>query len=447
MHLPRWYPTVKNAESQDPMRLAIYIRSVQSARGAEQVSVNVARGLVQRGHQVDFLVEKTDGWLLDHLRAAGSTARIVDLQSGRRSAAAERIARFRAFALALFRPSFLPGSRAAALRPLLRLATKEDLPLLALKSYLETDRPDAIVSFLNYPNMALLLASLLCRHRCRTIVNVRNHMSVAAEHSNSRRVNDVPCLMSHLFPIADAVVAPSRGVAEDVSRITGLPRARLHVIYNPVFRPEIAERAAAPFSHPWFADGQPPVILGVGKLKPQKDFETLIRAVKRVHDSRRVRLIILGEGDDRDSLQALATQLGIGDDVDLAGQVDNPFPYYARADAFVLSSRWEGLPNVLIEAMACGCPVVSTDCPSGPNEIIGGTTLGKLVPIGDEARMAAAIEETLQAPPPRDRIVEHARRFSYDRAVEEYEAVLRGPQPRSENRSAAATTALKQPAV
>lgn len=389
--------------------------------------MNVARGLALRGHAIDFLVEETEGWLLDHLMAAGKAVRIIDLRANSDVPLSHRVYQAGAFAIALLTtPSKRFRSGANWIRPLIRMIMKDDPAIWALTRYIRQNRPDAVISFLNYPNISLLLAAQLCRARSRIVVSVRNTISAAAEASDSSWVGSVPLLMRRFFRLADAVVAPSKGVADDVARITGLPEDRIRVIYNPVFRPEIADLAAQPAEHPWLANGNLPVILGVGKLKPQKDFETLLRAFKRIRTARAARLIILGEGGERAALLALAQTLGIGDDVDLPGYVQNPYPYFARASVFVLTSRWEGLPNVLIEAMACGCPVVSTDCPSGPDEILAGGTLGKLVPVGAEEALAAAVEATLRKPPSKASLIEQAQRFSSDRAIAQYEAVLAG---------------------
>src|SRR5262249_31436661 len=158
--------------------------------------------------------------------------------------------------------------------------------------------------------------------------------------------------------------------------------------------------------HPWLGAGEPPVLLGVGHLRMQKDFPTLIRAFALARKNRRMRLVLLGEGSQRPRLHRMISSLGVGDDVYLAGYTDNPFSWMARASLFVLSSAWEGLPAVLIEAMACGCPVVSTDCPSGPWEILEGGKYGRLVPCRDPQNLAEAIIATLDAPVSRQALID-----------------------------------------
>jgi glycosyltransferase involved in cell wall biosynthesis len=222
-----------------------------------------------------------------------------------------------------------------------------------------------------------------------------------------------------LYPKAYKVVAVSQGVAADTARFYRLPLDKVEFIYNPVVTPELISLSMQPVEHPWFSPGEPSVILGVGRLTRQKDFSTLLRAFALVRRERPMRLVIVGDGEERARLCALAHQLGIDEDVLLAGFDANPYRYMRRASVFVLSSRWEGLPSVLIEAIACGTPVVSTDCPSGPREILEDGKWGKLVPVGDPDKLAEAIIDTLDNPPAYDPAV-RAADFSVERAVEGY---------------------------
>jgi len=171
------------------------------------------------------------------------------------------------------------------------------------------------------------------------------------------------------------------------------------------------------------------VILGAGRLTPQKDFVTLIRAFARVRAQHPARLVILGDGKQRGEILGLAHRLGIAADLDLPGFVDNPFAWMSRSAVFVLSSVWEGFPGVLIEAMTCGCPVVSTDCPSGPVEIVDGGRYGRLVPVGDDEAMAAAILASLRDPGSPEMLRARAAEFSVDQAIDRYLEVLLGAHP------------------
>jgi glycosyltransferase involved in cell wall biosynthesis len=205
--------------------------------------------------------------------------------------------------------------------------------------------------------------------------------------------------MRWLYPQADMIVAVSEGVREDIAALTGLDHKRIIVIPNPVVTPELLAQADKPLIHPWFQAAEPPVILGVGRLTRQKDFPTLLQAFAEVRKRISCRLVVLGEGRDRNKLEALASTLGIENDIALPGFVANPYPYMVNARVFVLSSAWEGSPNVLTEALALGMPVVATDCPSGPREILQNGRHGRLVPPGRPGAMAKAIVEMMETPP------------------------------------------------
>jgi glycosyltransferase involved in cell wall biosynthesis len=412
------------------MRVAIYIRTIRSAQGTERVTANIATGLAERGHQVDFLVEVREGWLIEKLDAHPNIT-VINLYDRD-----VPVLLHRGFQLWILLKNLI----SAPLSPLgigdgcnarmLRVMTHENPPALALYRYIMQAAPASVMSFLNHQNLVLLLVAPFISGDTRFIVNVRNHITTSASRGKSKWMRSVPRIMKRFFPRADLIVAPSRGVAEDVRKITAIAPARFQVVHNPVFRQEIVELADADPDHPWLSDAAIPVVIAAGKLKPQKDFETLLRAFARVRSRRPARLMILGRGPDRHALLDLAQELGVSDDFQLPGHVRNPYAYFRRASVFVLSSAWEGLPNVLIEAMACGCPVVSTDCPSGPDEILDGGRIGRLVPVGDAVQMAAAIAATLDSPPAAGEMVSRAREFSFDEAITGYEAILRRPERR-----------------
>ena len=229
------------------------------------------------------------------------------------------------------------------------------------------------------------------------------------------------------YPEAEAIIGVSEGVSADLVEI-GLPSGSVRTIYNPVIGPETAALAREAIDHPWFQPGQPPVILGVGRLTPQKDFPMLVRAFARlIETGRDLRLAIVGaekSAADSGELLTLADRLGIGDRLDLPGPVANPFAYMARSALVACSSRWEGLPAMLIEALAVGTPAVSTDCPSGPTEVLDGGRLGRLVPVGDDAALADAMAATLDDPPERERLIRSTDRFTIDASVDAYVALI-----------------------
>jgi len=341
------------------------------------VMVNLAHGFVERGLQVDLVLAKAEG---PYLSQVPQSVWVVDLKSKR----------------VLYS---LPG----------------------LVRYLRREQPKALLSAMDHANVVALWAKRLAGVPTRVVVSVRTTISIAAKRAKNMRGRMMPLFIRKFYPWADAVVAVSKGVAEDLLKIAGLPKEKIRVIYNPVITPELFAKAEEPVDQPWFRPGEPPVILGVGRLTAQKDFPTLIRAFALVRKERPARLMILGEGEERPKLEALVRELDLEKDVALPGFVDNPYKYMKRAALFVLSSRWEGLPAVLIEALALGTPVVSTDCPSGPREILENGKLGKLVPAGNVKALATAITGTL---------AENTRRtisssaYTLDTAVKRYLEVL-----------------------
>jgi glycosyltransferase involved in cell wall biosynthesis len=294
--------------------------------------------------------------------------------------------------------------------------------LPALVRYLRRERPPVLLSMLSATNCIAVWAGRLARVSTRVIVNEQNMPTQKRANTQHRGMRVVPNLMRRSYPRAYGVTAISLGVAQDVARVTRLQREKIRVIYNPVVTSELHERALEPVDHPWLQSGQPPVIIGIGRLVQQKDFPTLLRAFALVRQHIDVRLIVLGEGEERGSLEDHVRKLEIEQDVALPGFVANPYAYMARSALFALSSRWEGLGMVLIEAMACGTPVVSTDCPSGPREILEDGRWGRLVPIGSAETLAEAIIEALEDPGPDPQT--RAEDFSLARAVEEYLRLL-----------------------
>jgi glycosyltransferase involved in cell wall biosynthesis len=267
--------------------------------------------------------------------------------------------------------------------------------LLPLARYLRRRRPRALLATLEHANVVALLAGIAAPG---VPVSVREANTVTRDlQPDSARSRAVLWLMRRLYPRARAVIAVSQGVADELHRELAVPTERISVIANPVLTPRLQAGADAPLDHPWFADGAPPVVLGVGRLAAQKGFVDLLEAFALARPHTRCRLMILGEGDERAALEERARALGVAEDVALPGFVANPFAFMSRAAAFVLSSHWEGLPNVLIQAVALGTPVVATDCPSGPAEVLDGGRLGRLVPVGDPRAMADALLAALAA--------------------------------------------------
>ncbi|HEU0246284.1 MAG TPA: glycosyltransferase [Gaiellaceae bacterium] len=371
-------PTAVPALKSEHARIAIFAPSMAGG-GAERGAVKLAEGLVRRGFDVDLVLATAEGPRLGEIPA---DVRIVDLGARR-----------------------VVGS------------------LPALVRYLRREKPQGLASVLDHANVVALWARKLGRYSGRVVVIEQNTLSEAARNGKSRRDRMMPRLVRRFYPWADYVVGVSEGVTEDLARFVSLPAEKLRVISNPIVAPEIGELARAPVDHAWFDGDGGPVFVAAGRLRPQKDFPTLLRAFSHVRAKRPARLLILGEGPEREPLEALARELELSGDVSLPGATTNPYAYMARSTAFILSSRWEGLPTVLIEAMSCGAPVVATDCPSGPREILAGGRYGALVPVGDVQALAAAMDDALDgklARPP----VESWRRYAIDAVVDEYVPLL-----------------------
>jgi glycosyltransferase involved in cell wall biosynthesis len=292
--------------------------------------------------------------------------------------------------------------------------------LPALIRYLRRARPGAMLSDKDRVNRAAIIARALAGVDCRLAVRLGTTVSVnlASRGRLERWVQTWS--MRTLYRRADVVLVPSYGAAEDLARHARLPRGRIRVVPSPILTPDLALRAAAPAGHPWLDAPALPVILGVGELSGRKDFATLVRAHARLRERRPCRLLILGEGRRRGELERLAETLGTREAVALPGFVADPYPYMARAAVFALSSRWEGMPVVLIEALALGAPVVACDCPSGPRELLDGGRLGELVPVGDAAALAAALERALDAPPARAERIAAVQPYAVERSAAAY---------------------------
>ncbi len=265
--------------------------------------------------------------------------------------------------------------------------------------YLRQEQPWALIAADHYANEIAVLAKLIAKVSTRVVVTEHNQLSRTYRYGTRLKDRLAPSFARMLYPWADGVIAVSHGVKTDLAQMASLPLERIQTIYNPVITSEIMTKAKEPIAHPWFHSKDVPVLLGVGKLEDQKDFPNLIRAFAKVRQVQPARLVILGWGPDRQKLEALVKSLGLEADVDLPGYVDNPYAYMAHASVFVLSSAWEGLPTVLIEAMAVGTPVVSTNCESGPAEILAGGKYGYLTPVGDSTALADAILQVLNGQP------------------------------------------------
>jgi len=343
--------------------------------------LNLAEGIERCGHAVDLVLAQVEG---PYLSQVSNAVRIVDLGEGK-----------------------LRG----------RSRTLSRLP--ALVRYLRRERPDAMVSALSRANLVAVWARRLAGSSTRLVVNVQNNVSHNAPSAPTLLGRQAPRLARYFYRWADAVVGVSAGVADDLVQNVGLPDRLVRVVYNPSITPELRQKMRVPLDDPWFEPGEPPVVLAVGRLMKQKDFPTLLNAFSHLRRRRQARLLVLGEGSERRKLESQVAELGLEEDVRFPGFVENPYPYMASSSVFVLSSLWEGLPTVLTEALYAGPPIVSTDCPSGPREILKDGEFGLLVPMRDPLALAEAMTTALEGNAPRS-TQESWQPYTIEAVVEDY---------------------------
>jgi len=330
-------------------RIAIFFHDL-GIGGAERVMLQLAEGFIDIGHPVDLVLARAQGLLLPEVHP---DARVID---------------------------FSTKSPAVMFWKLIK--------------YLLTEKPVVLLSPFEVTSVIAIMAKKITGVSTKVVVRISTNLSKNKRTKWKKIIERV--VVSKMYLLADGIIAVSRGVAEDLVSYVRIPFERITVIYNPIITDRLVQSAQAAVNHPFFADDHDPVILGVGRLAEEKDFTMLIKAFDLVRRKIPARLIILGEGTERSTLERLIDSSGLQGVVDLSGFHLNPFAFMKKASVFVLSSKWEGLPGVLIQALACGCPVVSTDCYSGPSEILNGGQYGQLVPVGDVEAMASAIVAVLE---------------------------------------------------
>ena len=410
---------IDSIHSVTKRRIAILCPSL-AGQGAERKALYIASGLLERGHEVDFLLQRR---IFHFPEEVPNRARIYFSSERSDARTRENLGRVSVAPRPLV-PDPLPWQiryprvgMSMYLRPSqLSLLLSTRLPRWAagVAAYLDRERPDALLAMNVLAVAAATMATHIAHRPVRTVATLH-------EPLNRRRlIRRAYCS----YPYADSVVGVSHGVSTEFAKIAGLKDSQPQVIYNPVVSQYIEHSSREPANHAWVDRPELPVILAIGKLIKRKNFSLLLAAFARLLAHRPARLLVLGDGRMKPRLLALTKRLGIEECVDFPGFKENPFAFLAKADLFVLSSTHEALPTVLIEAMACGCPVVSTDCPFGPREILEEGRFGPLVPVGDSEALAAAMVRVLDAPPSRNLLRERAALFSIDRAVDRYEALL-----------------------
>jgi len=299
-----------------------------------------------------------------------------------------------------------------------------------LMCHLYQKRPDILFSIMGHTNVIALLCQRFVKVPTKIFVSVHTTISKVKKNRLDIRARLIPYFEQWLYPKADKVIAVSQGIKNDISEYLGINREKIIMIYNPIVDEEIFKLSQEPVDHPWFHNFKIPIILAVGALKKQKNYPLLFKAFKLICREFTVRLVILGEGKERENLENLSRELKIADKIDLLGFQSNPYKFIAKASIFALSSSCEGLPTVLVEAMACGIPVVSTDCPSGPREIITEPGYnGLLVWVDNPKALAKAIFQILDNKDLAMRLsiggLERSKYFEASKITREYEGLFK----------------------
>jgi glycosyltransferase involved in cell wall biosynthesis len=368
------------------MSVAIYLHDLAGG-GVERQSLIIAEEFRRHGADVTLVLHRLRGQLLDQVPAG---LRILDLSSSR---------------------------------------TLMDVPRLA--RFLRREKPDILLSNVDLNNVAALMAKGLSLSATKVVICQHNPISSAFVTGEKWLYRHVALLYRVLSPLISRAVAVSSGVAVEMEVAAGLPRDRILTIHNPVVGPDFQSRSDALADHPWFNQPDQPVLVTAGRLVPQKDHETLLRALALHRQRANTRLVILGSGPLEHELKALTESLNLSDAVDFMGFQSNALPYIRQADAFVLSSRCEGFGNVLVEAMGCGTPVISTRCDHGPAEILDNGQFGLLVAPGDPVELAAAMDEVagLRGRFPAEVLRQRAGDFSYAACASRYMAMFKALAP------------------
>jgi len=367
---------------KENLNISFFIPSVAGG-GAERVTLNLAKGFIKRGVNVHLVIADYSGALVSEIPAG---CRVVNLQSRR----------------VLF-------------------------SIFKLVRYLRENKPLALVSALDHANVVSVLAKVLSGSRnTKLILVVHTTFSAAIRRSKNCRTKILPLLMYLTYWKAEHVVAVSDGVADDLCKSIPYLKTKIRVLYNPIVLPEIFDRAKDRVEHPWF-NADIPVIVSVGRLSKEKDYGTLLMAFSLLIKKTPAHLVILGEGKERENIEKISRELNIEDFVWMPGFVENPYKYMKNSSVFVLSSMYEGLPTVLVEALALGIQVVSTDCQSGPREILEDGRFGMLVPTGDFKALANALEQVLAGSVRFPAEEFDSRKYSLENCTESYyDLIFRG---------------------
>ncbi len=346
--------------------ISIFLRNLTEG-GVERVMLNLASGFEKKGVNVEIILTNAEGKFLEQVP---KEVKIIS-----------------------FDQSVSESNFYGKLKLPTGFQSLRSLPKLV--NYLQQKKPKVLLSATHFPNEIAILSKKTSGVSTRIFVSEHTNIAVEAKLVEQASSRLAPFTARVLYPMADGIIAVSQGAANSLSSVTGIAPEKIKAIYNPVITPELKVKMMEPVEYPWLETEEVPVVLGAGRFVAQKDFSTLIHAFAKVRQVRPARLIMLGSGREEEKLRALTQELDVEADAAWMGFVSNPFAYMKQAAVFVLSSTWEGFGNVLVEAMAVGTPVVSTDCPSGPKEILAGGKYGELVPVGNGVAMAEAILKVL----------------------------------------------------
>lgn len=345
--------------------------------GVERVFVNLVNSISRKGFDVDLVLARESG---PYLSLVSNKVNVVDLRSSR------------------------------AL-----------MSLIPLVRYLRKEKPDLLMSAKAHYNIVAIWAKYLSGVPCKLLITQHGYFPPVNEKIMKINARLIPFLARLFYKKADKIICVSQGLKKDLAKTLSISEDKIDVIYNPIFEESILEKTKESTDHHFFVDEKNKIILGSGRLVKEKDFPTLIKAFYELRrKEKNIRLIILGEGEERKKLEKLIEELGLKDNVSMPGFVNNPYPYIKRSNVFVSSSRREGFGNVLVEAMACGTPIVSTNCLSGPAELLKNGEYGKLIPVGDVNALAKAIGEALKSPIESKKLISRSKDFSVDKVTKNY---------------------------
>lgn len=359
--------------------VSLFVQTLEVG-GAQRVVVNLANGLASAGYTTDLVLVTKSG---DFLSEVSESVRVVDLG-----------------------------------------ATRTATSIPQLRRYLQNVAPETMISAMTHTNVAALIAKGFAGGDTDVIVTEHGDFVKRYQYmTEGRKERFVATIGGLLYPRANCVVANSQTVKDGIVNTTRVSESSVHVIPNPVVTDDLNRQKELPVDE-WFEQLDEPIVISVGRLVPKKDYPTLLRAFTQLREHTEATLVIIGDGQSRSDLETLAVELGISDCVVFAGEIQNPFPYMAQASVFALPSATEAFGNVLVEAMACGCPIVSTRSSSGPVKILNDGEYGRLVPVGDADAMAEALQAELSDPTPEADLKTRAMDFSIDAVLPMFEALL-----------------------